>query len=128
MPLQDAHTRIVAREQELEQEIEDLTQQLREQKLREQKLEQEIEDLAQKLRECPAMRGGMNATCRRILQEIHEEPKTISELAEILAKENRIISQWLYQLKSRFGVEIVTLHDGRKMLANPETFTTVLRK
>ena len=66
--------------------------------------------------------GSMNPAYIELLAHIVEGPKSISELAELMMRENRTISQWLHALKVRHGANIITLADGRKYLTNPGIF------
>ena len=65
---------------------------------------------------------GMNPLYREVIDHLISGPKTISQLCELMARDNRTISQWLHQLKQKFGAEIITLSKGEKQLANPEYF------
>ena len=72
--------------------------------------------------------GSMNPAYIELLAHLVEGPKSISELAELMMRENRIVSQWLHALKVRHGANIITLADGRKYLTNPEAFVAPLEK
>lgn len=43
-------------------------------------------------------------------------PMTVTELGQAMTRENRYVSQCLYQLKQRYGVNVITLSDGRKQI------------
>lgn len=45
-----------------------------------------------------------------------EKPRSIQELAEHFNREARLISQWIFQLKTKRGAKIITLSDGKKSL------------
>ena len=64
----------------------------------------------------------MNPLYRELLDHLILGPKTISQLCELMTRDNRTISQWLHQLKQKYGAEIITLGKGEKQLANPEYF------
>ena len=70
----------------------------------------------------------MNPAYHELLAHLVEGPKSIGELAELLTRENRTISQWLHALKVRHGANIITLADGRKCLTNPEAMLAPLEK
>ena len=72
--------------------------------------------------------SAMNPAYQDLLIHLVEGPKSISELAARMARENRTISQWLHALKVRHGANIITLADGRKYLTNPEAFVAPLEK
>lgn len=59
---------------------------------------------------------GINPFHYELAQLLLERPYSISELAEHFNREPRLISQWLFQLKSKFAAEVITLSDGRKQL------------
>ena len=46
------------------------------------------------------------------------EPRTVTELSSAMTRENRYVSQCIYQLKQRYGTKIVTLSDGRKEITD----------
>lgn len=64
----------------------------------------------------------VNPVYTELLNHLVEGPKTISELAELMVRENRTISQWLHAVKVKYGANIITLADGKKQLMNPEDF------
>ena len=72
--------------------------------------------------------NAMNPAYQELLAHLVEGPKSIGELAGLLARENRTISQWLHALKVRHGALIITLADGRKCLINPEALLAPLEK
>ena len=72
--------------------------------------------------------NAMNPAYQELLAHLVEGPKSIGELAELLTRENRTISQWLHALKVRYGANIITLADGRKYLTNPGIFAAPLEK
>lgn len=69
-----------------------------------------------------AQSGGMNPLYRELIDHLIAGPKTISQLAELMARDNRTISQWLHQVKTRFSARIITLSHGEKQLENPALF------
>lgn len=87
-------------------------------------LEKENAELKQQIEELQriAMKTVMNFNYAKVSFLINEQPRSISELAVIMLTDNRTISQWLHQLKSRFNAIITTLNDGKKKLENPEDF------
>ena len=72
--------------------------------------------------------SSINPAYQELLAHLVEGPKSISELAELMMRENRTVSQWLHALKARYGANIITLADGRKFLTNPEIFVDTLEK
>ena len=46
------------------------------------------------------------------------QPMTVTELGHAMTRENRYVSQCIYQLKQRYGVSVITLSDGRKQIAD----------
>ena len=60
--------------------------------------------------------GGINPLHYELAQLILERPRSINELAEHFNREPRLISQWLFQLKSKYAAEIITTSDGKKQL------------
>lgn len=72
--------------------------------------------------------NSINPAYQELLVHLVEGPKSISELAELMVRENRTVSQWLHALKVRHGANIITLADGRKHLTNPEIFAASLEK
>lgn len=49
-------------------------------------------------------------------------PMTVTELGHAMTRENRYVSQCLYQLKQRYGVNVITLSDGRKQIVDVGKF------
>ena len=49
-------------------------------------------------------------------------PMTVAELGQAMTRENRYVSQCLYQLKQRYGVNVITLSDGRKQIIDVGKF------
>ena len=64
----------------------------------------------------------VNPVYAELIAHLTKGPRSISELAEQMVRENRSVSQWLHSLKSKYGADIITLADGRKQLMNPEHF------
>ena len=86
-------------------------------------MEQEVKRLREENAKLRAIQsGGMNPLYRELIDHLVAGPKTISQLAELMIRDNRTISQWLHQVKLRFGAEIITLNKGEKMLTNPDLF------
>lgn len=96
------------------------------------KLNEALARITELENEVEAMRAAnsnsMNPVYREVVAHLAEGPKSISELAEIMTRENRTISQWLHALKIRHGANIITLADGKKQLVNPEVFMEPLEK
>ena len=95
-------------------------------------LQEALDRIAELENEVEAMRiansNTMNPVYREVVAHLIEGPKSISELAELMTRENRTISQWLHVLKIRHGANIITLADGKKQLVNPEAFMEPLEK
>lgn len=96
----------MATKQELEQENELL-------KARIASLEHEL-TLAKALA-VPRTHNPLHHELARLLMA---EPRSISELAEHFNREPRLISQWIFQLKSKHQAQIITMADGKKSLVN----------
>ena len=95
-------------------------------------LQEALDRIAELENEVEAMRAANSSTMNPVYQELifHliDSPKSISELAELMTRENRTISQWLHVLKVRYGANIITLADGKKQLVNPEVLMEPLEK
>lgn len=78
-------------------------------------LSQELEDVKNEIR-----RGKMNPAYKELVDFMAEGPKTFTQMSDFTMQDHRTISQWMYQLKSRWGAEIITLSDGRKELRNAQ--------
>lgn len=88
-----------------------------------QALESEVKRLREENAQLKAAQGaGMNPFYREMIDHLIAGPKTISQLAELMSRDNRTISQWIHQVKARYGAEIITLSKGEKQLANPQIF------
>ena len=111
MKLNEATARIAELENELNTALESIAE-----------LESEIKAIR------AANSNSMNPAYHELLAHLVEGPKSIGELAELLTRENRTISQWLHALKVRHGANIITLADGRKCLINPEMLLAPLEK
>lgn len=88
-----------------------------------QLLEEEVKRLREensKLRQ--ETKAGINPVYLELVKHLIDGPKTISQLAELMTRENRTISQYLHQLKVKFAAEIITLNRGEKQLLNPQVF------
>lgn len=96
------------------------------------KLNEALTRIAELENEIKAIRAAnsssINPAYQELLAHLVEGPKSISELAGLLTRENRTISQWLHALKVRHGANIITLADGRKCLTNPEMMPASLEK
>lgn len=89
-------------------------------------LEAEVKRLREENAQLKAAQGaGMNPCYRELINHLITGPKTIGNLAELMTRDNRTISQWLHQIKTRHGAEIITLTKGEKQLANPQIFLEV---
>lgn len=94
------------------------------QKLQEENeyLQKEVETLRNELQTSRIQRMKNTADINRLLLLLYEKPYTISELSKALGKEPRLISQWIFRLKTRFGAVIHTVGEGKKQLMNTEAF------
>ena len=91
-----------------------------------QALEAEVKRLREENAQLRAAQGaGMNPCYRELIDHLIAGPKTIGQLAELMTRDNRTISQWIHQIKIRHGAEIITLNKGEKQLANPQVFLEV---
>ena len=94
-------------------------------------LQEALDRIAELENEVEAMRAAnssaMNPVYQELIFHLIESPKSISELAELMTRENRTISQWLHALKVRYGANIITLADGKKQLRNPEMLVTPVK-
>ena len=80
-------------------------------------LRNQVEILKSQLAFAQASQGrGINPIYFQLAQLLLEEPKSISELSEHFGRDPRLISQWLFQLKTRYDAEIMTFPDGKKGL------------
>ena len=111
MELNEAFTRVTELENELNTAL-----------ARVAELESEIKTIR------AANSSSINPAYQELLVHLVEGPKSISELAELVVRENRTVSQWLHALKVRHGANIITLADGRKYLTNPGIFAAPLEK
>ena len=83
-------------------------------------LEQENADLKEQLF-ATALRLSkkpVNPAYAEVIRLLKEQPMTIGEIAEAMRRENRLVSQWLHAIKTRYGANIITLADGKKQLMN----------
>lgn len=69
----------------------------------------------------------MNPAYHELLAHLVEGPKSIGELAGLLTRENRTVSQWLHALKVRHGVEVPS-HKGAVDRANVINIHAVLHR
>lgn len=72
-----------------------------------------------------ARNTGMNPVYKELVDHLVSGPKTISQLAELMMRDNRTISQYIHQLKTRYAAEIITLNKGEKQLMNPQIFDEI---
>lgn len=94
------------------------------------KLQEAMDRIAELEKDLEAARaanaGTMNPVYTELLAHLIDGPKSISELAGLMTRENRTISQYLHALKVRYGADITTLNDGRKQLMNAQIFQTAV--
>lgn len=92
-------------------------------------LQAQVIDLQTQLREAQAANfGRINPVYVEMLTHLCEGPKSISELAELMLRDNRTISQWLHAVKVKHSADIITLADGKKQLVNAEQMRGQLAK
>ena len=90
-----------------------------------QALEAEVKRLREENVQLRVAKRGMNPLYREMIDHLIAGPKTISQLAELMMRDNRAISQWLHQIKMRYEAEIITLSNGEKQLANAQFFVEI---
>ena len=88
-----------------------------------QALEAEVKRLREENAQLKAAQeNSINPVYRELIDHLLTGPKTIGQLAELMTRDNRTISQYIHQIKTRHGAEIITLNKGEKQLANPQLF------
>lgn len=82
-------------------------------------LEQENTELKEQLATALRLsKKPVNPAYAEVIRLLKEQPMTIGEIAEAMRRENRLVSQWLHAVKTRYGANIITLADGKKQLMN----------